>query len=72
MFQKLREATGCSITECKNALAICDSYEMAYEYLRLKSQAVARYKIENGVKRRWNENDYLEAAKILSQDSSAG
>lgn len=72
MLNKLRQETGCSIIDCKNALMLCGDYKTAYEYLRLTSQAVARYKSENGILRPWNKNDYLEAARKLSQGSSAG
>ena len=72
MLKRLREETGCSIIDCKKALDVCDSYEMAYEYLRLKSQAVCRYKITNGKKEKWTDEDYIEKARQIPQDSSVG
>lgn len=63
MLERLRAETGCEISECEQALEICGSYDVAYEYLRLKSQAVCRYKYINGKKIRWAENDYIERAK---------
>lgn len=63
MIKKLRERTGCSLNDCKKALELCNDMNVAYEYLRLRGQALARYKIVNGKKIPWQTEDYLEAAK---------
>ena len=63
MIKKLRERTGCSLNDCKKALALCENIDIAYEYLRLKGQALARYKMVAGKKIPWQDKDYLEAAK---------
>ena len=63
MIKKLKERTGCSLSDCKKALELCNDMNVAYEYLRLRGQALARYKIVNGKKIPWQTEDYLEAAK---------
>lgn len=63
MIKKLKERTGCSLNDCKKALEFCNDMNVAYEYLRLRGQALARYKIVNGKKIPWQTEDYLEAAK---------
>lgn len=65
MLERLRAETGCGISECEQALEICGSYDVAYEYLRLKSQAVCRYKYSDGKKVRWVDSDYIERAKQI-------
>lgn len=46
---------------------ICNyDIEIAFEFLRLKGQAVARYKIINNKKIPWNNIDYyMEAKRIV-------
>lgn len=59
----LKEVTGCSILQSKNAIEICLNREIAVEFLKLKWQAVARYKKVNNKKIPWNDFDYYEEAK---------
>jgi translation elongation factor EF-Ts len=69
MIKKLRERTGRSLNDCNKALELCNNdINVAYEYLRLREQALARYKIVNGKKIPWQTEDYLEAAKKNIQD----
>ena len=62
-IQRLRELTGCGMRDCKNAYLRCfNDIDIAYEYLNLVCHAVARYNIVNGVKVRWSDDDYINAA----------
>lgn len=70
MLERLRAETGCGIAECRKALEICGSYDVAYEYLRLKSQAVCRYKNVNGQTVRWVDDDYIEKAREIALNSA--
>ena len=62
--KRLKEQSGCSLVDCKKALEVCEGLEgVAYEYLKLKSCAVARYRIVNFKKVPWKDKDYVEEAK---------
>ena len=64
LINDLREKTGCGIEECKKAIGKCDNdINTAYEYLRIKGMAVARYKIVNGEKVKFNDDDMIQLAK---------
>lgn len=66
----LREKTGVDFMRCKKALELANDDEtIAYEYLVLKCIAVNRRKRVNGVLVDFNENDYLEEAKKIAQQS---
>ena len=60
--QLANETTG-SIKEAKNALELCEDYEVAKEFLNLYHTAVCRYKIADGNKVRFTEKDFVELAK---------
>lgn len=71
-FLKLRERTGAGMNSCKLALEEADGdIDIAYEYLRLLSQPVARYKMKDGVKMRWEKDDYLKAASIIVKSQNS-
>ena len=60
----LQEKTGCGILECKNALKYCNNdIDVAFLFLKLYSQSVARYKIIDNKKVKWEIEDYVLAAK---------
>lgn len=71
MNQKIKELslnTGLNLFICKKAFELCNNDEnVAYEYLRLKSQPVVRCKFVKSKKVRWSEEDYLKEAKRLAQ-----
>ncbi len=72
-IKHLTEITGCGFYNCRKALELFEGNEKtAYEYLKLKSQPVVRYKIVNGKRIFWTNQDYINKAKELSQDSSVG
>lgn len=60
---ELKNRTGCPISHCKEALRLCgDNVEIAYNYLKLKSNAVSRWKIVDGNKVPWTNADYVSKA----------
>ena len=59
----LNEKTGCGISNAKKAMELCKNKEIAFEFIRLKSQAYARYKIIDGRKIPWDNTDYYMEAK---------
>jgi len=61
-IMRLKDNTGETYAACKRALAICNGYASAYEYLRIRHIAVASYKIINGKKVSWEEQDYINYA----------
>lgn len=62
----LFEITGCGLLNCKKALEVCGGdIPVAYEFLRLKSQPVVRYKQIGSEKIRWSEQDYINRAKEI-------
>ena len=40
----LRDKTGCGIASAKKVIELCENKEIAFEFIRLKGRAVARYK----------------------------
>lgn len=63
MILSLKEKTGFGIFICKKALIFCDyQFDLAFNYLKLKSQPVVRYKISNNQKIKWNDFDYKKEA----------
>ena len=63
----LSEKTGCGVITAKRTMDICNyDIEIAFEFLRLKGQAVARYKIIDNRKIPWDNIDYyMEAKRIV-------
>lgn len=59
----LRDISGCGIQECKEALFQCKNADIAYEFLKLRTQAALRCKINDGVRARFTTEDYVELAK---------
>lgn len=67
--KKLKELTGCSSVDCRNAIEYCDNdFDTAYKYLQFINQAKARYKMVYGVRVPWKKEDYRnEARKHVSK-----
>lgn len=65
LINKLRNETGVGIYEANRALNLCGDVEIAKEFLKLYSQAVARYKIINNKKIAYEIEDYVELAKNI-------
>lgn len=66
--KRLREITGCGMNLCARALEKCKTPEVAAEYLRLKGQAVARYKVlPDKTKVRWKDEDYIAEAERITK-----
>lgn len=60
----LKYETGAGIRDCKMALEKCDyNYNTAYKYLRLISDGVARWKIVDGQRVKWTDEDYIKCAR---------
>lgn len=55
----LHNETGIPLNTCKKALELCKNYDEAKEFLHLTHTAVARYKIVNGKKIMFTDEDYL-------------
>lgn len=60
---QLREETGVSVSEAAKALDLCEEYDIAKEYLRLRYTAIARYKVIEGKKIPFEIADYINLAK---------
>lgn len=64
IIQELMYKTGCGFYNAREALEKCDNnISIAYEYLRLKGQPLARYKNIDGNRVPWQDQDYIDAAK---------
>lgn len=62
----LKEKTGCGIEAARQAMILCKNREIAFEFLKLKSHAVARYKKIDDRKIPWDNIDYyMEARRIV-------
>ncbi len=62
--KELRKMTGMDMKACRQAFITCgQDINLAYEYLKLKSQAVIRYKNVDGRKVPYTDSDYLALAK---------
>lgn len=59
----LRDMTGCGIAQGKKAIEICKDREIAIEFLKLRGQALARYKKIDNKKIPWDNFDYYKEAK---------
>lgn len=59
----LRDKTGCGIASAKKAIDLCKNRKIAFEFIRLKGQALARYKYIDGRKVPWDNIDYYMEAK---------
>ena len=57
LVKQLHELSGCSLADCNKAIEICKDIDIAYEFLRLKSQPVVRCHIT-----KFTDSDYLEMA----------
>lgn len=61
----LREKSNAGLQDCKQAMEKCEDFDVAYEYLRMRGQAVLRRKRnEFGELVRWTDEDYIEQARI--------
>ena len=63
----LRDKTGCGIASAKKAIDLCKNRKIAFEFIRLKGQALARYKYIDGRKVPWDNIDYYMEAKKQSR-----
>lgn len=64
----LRDKTGCGIASAKKVIELCENKEIAFEFIRLKGQVVARYKYVEGKKVSWDNIDYyMEAKKRIAE-----
>jgi len=62
----IRDKTGCGIAEGKHAIELCKERDITVEYLKLRGQALARYKYNKAGKRvPWNMYDYYKEAKHI-------
>ena len=59
----LRDKTGCGIASAKKAIDLCKNRKIAFEFIRLKGQALARYKYIDRRKVPWDNIDYYMEAK---------
>ena len=59
----LRDRLGCGIVSAKKVIELCENKEIAFEFIHLKRQAVARYKYVEGKKVPWDNIDYYIEAK---------
>jgi len=59
----LRDRLGCGVVSAKKVIELCENKEIAFEFMRLKGQAVARYKYVEGKKVPWDNIDYYIEAK---------
>ena len=59
----LRDKTGCGIVSAKKVIELCENKEIAFEFMRLKGRALARYKYIEGRKVPWDNIDYYMEAK---------
>ena len=59
----LRDRLECGIASAKKVIELCENKEIAFEFIRLKGQAVARYKYVEGKKVPWDNIDYYIEAK---------
>lgn len=59
----LRDKTGCGIVSAKKVIELCENKEIAFEFMRLKRRALARYKYIDGRKVPWDNIDYYMEAK---------
>lgn len=65
---ELRNRTGAGMMDCKKALMECqDDIDVAYEYSRIMSQPVARFRKIDGQKVHWKRDDYLKEAQKLAR-----
>lgn len=64
----LKEKTGCGVKATKQAMILCKNREIAFEFLKLKSHAVARYKIIDNRKIPWDNVDYYMEAKQIVEN----
>lgn len=64
----LRDKTGCGIVSAKKVIELCENKEIAFEFMRLKGRALARYKYIDGRKVPWDNIDYyMEAKKRVTE-----
>ncbi len=65
-IQELRERSGSGMMICNKAIELCQgNVNVAYEFVKLKGQAVCRRKA-NG--ERWTDEDYLSEAKKIAKE----
>lgn len=65
IIKTLRDETGININKIKQALDFCGNEDLTKIFLKLKYSVVVRYKIINGEKVRFSDNDYLLLAKEI-------
>lgn len=65
IIKRLRDETGININKIKQALDFCGNEDLTKIFLKLKYSSVVRYKIINGEKVRFSDNDYLLLAKEI-------
>lgn len=64
IIKRLKEDINCPLIVAKKALELCDdNYDVAKEFIRYKYSGVARYKIVNGKKVPFADEDYVAWAK---------
>lgn len=65
IIKTLRDEIGININKIKQALDFCGNEDLTKIFLKLKYSGVVRYKIINGEKVRFSDNDYLLLAKEI-------
>jgi len=67
-IKTLKEKTGCSYSVANKVLDLCKDIKIALKFLRLRGQAVARYRIIDDQKVLWDDIDYyMEAKEIVER-----
>ena len=65
IIKTLRDEIGININKIKQALDFCGNEDLTKIFLKLKYSGVVRYKIINGEKVRFSDDDYLLLAKEI-------
>lgn len=65
IIKRLKDEIGININKIKQALDFCGNEDLTKIFLKLKYSGVVRYKIINGEKVRFSDNDYLLLAKEI-------
>ena len=64
----IRSKLGCGLADAKNAIELYQDRNIAIEFLKLKGQAVARYRKVDHIKEPWTNLDYyIEAKKRINK-----
>lgn len=67
-IKTLKEETGCSYSVANKVLEFCKDVKIALEFLKLRGQAIARYRIVDDQRVPWDDIDYyMEAKEIVER-----